>query len=189
MTFSSVILAGGKSLRMGRDKAFLEVGGRTLLARQIQTARECGTSEVYISGRVDRDYSAFGCRVLQDKFSGAGPLSGIERALDAATAPMLLVLAVDLPAISSGFLRLLAAHASEKSGAIPTVAGNIEPLAAFYPKAAQPLAEMLLGAEENTVANFARHCVKCAQARFVELSASEACYFVNLNFPTDIPGC
>ncbi|HEY5345385.1 MAG TPA: NTP transferase domain-containing protein, partial [Verrucomicrobiae bacterium] len=59
MNFSAVILAGGKSSRMGRDKAFLEIGGTTLLARQIGLARELGAAEIFISGRAETDYSKF----------------------------------------------------------------------------------------------------------------------------------
>src|SRR5258706_11754457 len=105
MNFSAVILAGGRSSRMGRDKAWLEVGGQTLLARQIGLVREMGATEIFISGRADADYSAFRCPILQDKFLGAGPLAGIERALDAAQSPLLLVLAVDLPEMKAECLR------------------------------------------------------------------------------------
>ena len=135
MTFSAVILAGGKSSRMGLDKARLEIGGQTLLARQIGLAREAGATEVFISGRVGVDYSGFGCRVLVDKFPDAGPLSGIECGLAASPTPLLLVLAVDMAAMSAEFLRRLASHCTATTGAIPRVSGEIEPLAAFYPKA------------------------------------------------------
>src|SRR6516164_8647370 len=68
MNFSAVILAGGKSSRMGRDKAFLETGGKTLLARQIEIARFAGATEVFISGHADMDYSAFAGQVITDRF-------------------------------------------------------------------------------------------------------------------------
>ena len=187
MNFSAVILAGGKSSRMGRDKAFLEIGGQTLLARQIKLARETGAEGVFISGCTDADYSAFGCRVLHDKFAEAGPLAGIERALAASDSPLLLVLAVDLPEMNVEFLRRLAAHCAKDSGAISRVMENIEPLAAFYPKTAQPLAETLLRAGKNAVAGFAEQCNRAGLARFVDLTASDARYFVNLNTPADLP--
>ena len=85
MNFSAVILAGGKSSRMGRDKAFLSISGKTMLARQIETVRAAGAAEIFISGRAETNYSEFGCRVLVDKFHNAGPLAGIEAALAAAT--------------------------------------------------------------------------------------------------------
>ncbi len=68
MNFSAVILAGGKSSRMGRDKAWLEFDGQSLLARQIACVRRAGASEVFISGRAGVDYSAFGCPVMEDEF-------------------------------------------------------------------------------------------------------------------------
>lgn len=144
MNFSAVILAGGKSSRMGCDKAALEIDGQTLLARQITLVRELGTTEVFISGRSEADYSAFGCRVLVDQVSGSGPLGGVERALIEMTSPLLLVLAVDLPEMSADLLRRLAAGATDAFGAIPKLAGGIEPLAAFYPKAALGLMANLL---------------------------------------------
>ena len=187
MNFSAVILAGGKSLRMGRNKAFLEIDGKTLLARQIKLARQTGAAEIFISGRTDADYSTFGCRVLHDTFAEAGPLAGIERALAASDSPLLLVLAVDLPEMNAEFLRRLAAHCAKDSGAIPRIMENIEPLAAFYPKAAEPLAETMLCAGRNAVASFAEQCYCVGFARFVDLSASDARYFVNLNTHSDLP--
>ena len=186
MNFSAVILAGGKSSRMGRDKAFLDIGGQTLLARQIKLASETGAAEVFISGHTNADYSAFCCRVLHDQFAAAGPLAGIERVLTAATSPLLLVLAVDLPEMNVEFLRRLAAHCANGSGAIPRVMENIEPLAAYYPKAAQPLAETLLCAGKKAVAGFAEQCGRAGLARFVDLTAGDARYFANMNTPADV---
>lgn len=186
MNFSAVILAGGKSSRMGRDKAWLEVGGQTLLARQIGLVRELGAAEVFISARADADYPAFGCRVLQDKFAGAGPLAGIERALDACTMSPLLVLAVDLPGMSVELLRRLAVGAAEGFGAIPRLAGRLEPLAAFYPKAAHALAMDCLERKNLAVIFFSEMCVRSGMAGLVELGVQEEHYFTNWNSPADL---
>src|SRR5215469_13467268 len=59
MNFDAVILAGGKSSRMNRDKAFLNIDGRTLLARQIELARQAGAKNIFVSGRSGKDYSSF----------------------------------------------------------------------------------------------------------------------------------
>src|ERR1041385_2459244 len=96
MNFSAVILAGGRSQRMGRDKARLIVQGKPLLLRQVELARELGAAEVLISGRAGGDYTGFNCPVLMDRFEDAGPLAGIESALTAMSTEMLLVLAVDM---------------------------------------------------------------------------------------------
>ena len=186
MSFSAVILAGGKSSRMGRDKAWLEVGGQTLLARQIGIVREAGALEIFISGRADVDYSSFGCRVLKDKFQNAGPLAGIVRALDASTSQLLLVLAVDMPNMSVSFLQSLATKCAHGSGAIPRVEGRIEPLAVFYPKAAHTLAVMLLDRGCYAVTNFAECCVKNNLASFVDVPESDVGYFANWNAESEL---
>jgi molybdenum cofactor guanylyltransferase len=146
MNFSAVILAGGKSSRMGRDKAWLKVGGQTLLARQIEIAREIGAREILISGRPGVDYAEFDCRVVKDQWPDAGPLAGIAAALEATTATRLLVLAVDMPNMSAGCLQRLVASCTETTGAVPRVNGNIEPLAAVYPKAARVVIAELMDA-------------------------------------------
>lgn len=190
MNFSAVILAGGKSLRMGRDKAWLEISGQTLLARQIVHAREAGALEVFISGRAEADYSMFNCPILQDKFPGAGPLAGIERALGAAKFPLVLVLAVDLPQLSVEFLRRMAARCSETCGVVPKLANHLEPLAAFYPKAAHALALAGLERGDFAVKDFAEDCVQSGVSRFIELDTGEARHFANWNSPADFtPDC
>lgn len=186
MTFSAVILAGGNSSRMGRDKAWLEIDGQRLLVRQIERVREVGAEEVFISGRADTDYSGLGGRVVRDQFIGVGPLAGIERALAVATSPLLLVLAVDLVEMSAEFLRRLAAGCVMDVGVIPRVNSNLEPLAAFYPKSTHALAEAQIGDNNFAVRDFARHCVQHGFSRFIEVSASDAHCFANWNSPADM---
>src|ERR1041384_571654 len=93
MNFSAVILAGGASRRMGRDKAWVEVAGESLLSRAVATVRRAGASEVLISGRPGVNYSTLEARVLFDGKPGQGPLGGIEQALAVANFPLVLVLA------------------------------------------------------------------------------------------------
>ena len=185
MKFSAVILAGGKSSRMGCDKAFLEISGKTLLARQIELVRAAGAAEVFISGRMDTDYSAFGCLVLEDHFPDAGPLAGIEAALAAATHPLLLVLAVDLPEISIDFLHELSMHCQKNAGAIPRSDGEIEPLAAFYPKSALALAVAMLKDNSNAVKHFAERCAQKGLAALVVFHKSHRRIFSNCNTPAN----
>ena len=186
MSFSAVILAGGKSSRMGRDKAFLEIDGKTLLARQIAVARAAGARDIFISGRVNTDYSGFDGLVLRDQFEQAGPLAGIERALDAMATPLLLVLAVDLPGMNPEYLRQLLARCEGPVGAIPRIDGQIEPLVAYYPKAAGPLAEVRLRDGNKVVSAFAQNCVSSGLASFIDVPASDTPYFVNWNAPADV---
>ena len=189
MIFSAVILAGGKSSRMGRDKAWLEVNGEPLLARQIRLARAAGAAEIVISGRAGTDYSGFGCRVLQDRFPEAGPLAGIERALAESLSPLVLALAVDMPNLTPGFLQMLAAGCGSETGAIPRTGGGVEPLAAFYPKASWTLADKSLRANSNAVQRFAELCVNSGLATFLEFVPPQADLFKNWNSPVDLQPC
>jgi len=187
MNFSAVILAGGKSSRMGRDKAFLEIAGISLLARQIETVRAAGAAEVFISGRLGVDYSAFNCDLLLDQFPDAGPLAGIAVALAVAAHPMVLVLAVDLPAVNAEFLRRLRTGCTESVGTIPRVDGYLEPLVAFYPKAAHVVAEKMLAAHNFAVKDFACGCVRSGLGVFEDLPAADSANFKNCNSPSDLP--
>lgn len=172
---------------MGRDKAWLVVGGRPLLARQIELVRELGAAEIFVSGRPGKDYSEFKQPVLRDNFPDAGPLAGIESALAVTHLPLLLVLAVDLPEMSADFLRRLAACCSETCGAVPKLAKGIEPLAAFYPKVAYPLARASLERGDFAVKDFAGQCAQSGLVRFIEPAEDEVHYFNNWNSPQDLP--
>ncbi len=176
---------------MGRDKAFLEVDGLPLLARQITVARETGAREVFISGRADTDYTAFGRPVLRDRFPNAGPLAGIEHALEVMTTPLLLVLAVDLPGLGVEFLRSLLARCEASAGVIPRVLDRVEPLVAVYPGAARPLAVTMLQEGNRIMTSFAQRCVHSGLASEIELPPGDSRHFVNWNTPADISaaGC
>ena len=184
MIFDAVILAGGKSSRMGRDKALVELGGQSLLARQIALVREVGAGEVFVSGREGVDYSAFGCRVLVDKFSDAGPLAGIERALDASSSPLLLVLAVDMPAMNSAILSKLLKSCASARGVIPKTRSGIEPLAAVYPKLAMDKLKRELRFGKTPGARWlAEECVAVGLAQFMDVSDADAECFASVNSP------
>jgi molybdopterin-guanine dinucleotide biosynthesis protein A len=186
MSFSAVILAGGRSSRMGRDKARLAIGGRLLLARQIQLVRETGAGEIFVSGRADEDYQEFGCPVLSDRFAEAGPLAGIERALAAASASRLLVVAVDMPNLTAVILQQVIERGGGNTGVIPRIDGRMEPLAAMYPKSAWNLAVSQLDNGIFAAKTFADRCVQAGQAVFCDFDATATHYFASWNLPADI---
>ena len=195
MNFSAVILAGGKSSRMGRDKAALEFAGKTLLERQVDLARSVGATTIFISGPPQQDDRRFGCPVLTDRFPDSGPLAGIERGLVECPSPFLLVLAVDMPLMSREVLQLLLTQGSESLGTVPCIKGQIEPLAALYPKKSAPLAGELL-ARSSTGGNcsgpgvriFAERCFRAGLIRWLELPEKMARCFVSWNTPSDLAG-
>jgi molybdopterin-guanine dinucleotide biosynthesis protein A len=125
------ILAGGKSTRMGTDKAFVTLDGKTLLARALEVGRLV-TPNVRIVG----DAAKFGAfaPVVEDVFRECGPLGGIHAGLRASAAELNLMLAVDLPFVSRALMEYLITRA-RSSDAIATVAragGGWQPLCAVY---------------------------------------------------------
>ena len=129
---SAFILAGGKSTRMGSDKAFVELDGRTLLARALEIAHSL-THDVRIVGDAAK-FAAFG-PVVEDIFPGCGPLSGIHAALRSSHADLNLVLAVDVPFVTPAFLEFLVTCARSATYATVTVARSghgWQPLCAVY---------------------------------------------------------
>jgi len=186
MNLSAVILAGGESRRMGKDKAWLEVGGQPLLARAVSTVRDSGIEEILISGRAGTDYSALRCPVLLDLEPGCGPLSGIERAFEATGAPLLLVLAVDLPNMTAAFLRKLAGRCDPLTGAVPKLSGQLEPLAAIYPKRCRFIALDCLLKCRRAARDFADACLREHAIRTFSVARADIGCFENWNSPGDI---
>jgi molybdopterin-guanine dinucleotide biosynthesis protein A len=187
MNLSALILAGGESRRMGRDKAWLEQEGTPLISRAIATVREAGVEEVFISGREGVDYSALHLPVLHDLEHGFGPLGGIERGLRATTTPLLLVLAVDLAQMTPAFLKLLADRCDDLTGAVPKLHGHLEPLAAIYPRRCHAIAADFIAQSRYAARDFAEACHREHAARIFPVPAASAGCFANWNAPADVP--
>jgi molybdopterin-guanine dinucleotide biosynthesis protein A len=129
---TAFILAGGKSTRMGTDKAFVTLDGRTLLARSLEVARSV-TADVRIVGDPVK-FAPF-APVVEDIFRDCGPLGGIHAALRASQAELNLILAVDVPFASRTFLQYLISCARNLPSATVTVArtsAGWQPLCAVY---------------------------------------------------------
>jgi molybdopterin-guanine dinucleotide biosynthesis protein A len=186
MNLSAVILAGGQSRRMGRDKAWLEVDGQPLIVRAVEKVRQLGVAEIFISGRPGVDYTALRCPVLLDQESGLGPLGGIERALHECSSPLLLVLAVDLASMTGEFLQKLVAKCDSQTGAVPLFEAELEPLAAIYPKRCHALAVDCLKRRQLTVREFAETCRRKRAVQTASVGQAEAACFANWNSPADL---
>jgi molybdenum cofactor guanylyltransferase len=147
---AAFVLAGGKSTRMGKDKAFLALGEHTLLARALALAGTV-TREVRIVGDVNK-FSAFGPAV-QDVYRNRGPLGAIHAALVNTTTELNLMLAVDLPYLQPEFLQYLISEA-RRTGAVVTVpraGGGLQPLCAVYRRAFADVAERSLREGRNKI--------------------------------------
>jgi molybdenum cofactor guanylyltransferase len=137
------VLAGGKSSRMGADKALLSLNGVTLLERtRAIVAQVC--ERVLIVGRREL-YGGFG-ECLEDVYPGCGPLAGIHAALLYSSTPYSLITAVDTPFLSPQFLDYLIKRALESFAVVaaPRFAGKVQPLCSVFARDFLPLAEEAL---------------------------------------------
>ena len=147
---TAFILAGGKSSRMGSDKAFLRLGGETLLSRALKAVGAVAL-EVRIVGDADK-FAAFG-RVVEDVYRDRGPLGGIHGALSQSATELNLMLAVDLPFVRPEFLQylLLRARRSVAMVTVPHAAGGLQPLCAAYRRGFAEVAERSLRKGKNKI--------------------------------------
>jgi molybdenum cofactor guanylyltransferase len=190
---SAFILAGGKSRRMGTDKAFVVLKGRTLLDWTLALARAVG-SDVRIVCAEDRGevekFQAF-APVVEDVFQGRGPLGGIHAALEASTAELNVMLAVDAPLVTRGLLEFLISRArsSQAMVTVPRVGGGWQPLCAVYRREFAEVAEAALRAGRNKIdALFDPGRTLAIEEAELTKRGFSAEMFRNLNTPEELAG-
>lgn len=139
------MLAGGQSLRMGRDKALLSNGSRSLIEEVVEAVSAVAAS-VAVVGAPER-YRAFGFDCLPDLRPGSSPLCGIEAALAAARGEYNVIVGCDMPGLRTAWLRSLL-MVSKDTGALCVAAcdtaGRTHPLCAVYRTGCLPVVRSML---------------------------------------------
>jgi molybdopterin-guanine dinucleotide biosynthesis protein A len=181
--FSAVLLAGGKSSRMGFDKAAIPIAGVPLWIRQISLLQEIAPAQLFISGPALGPWAGSGFRVIEDIEPGSGPLGGIASVLPHITTQRLLVLGIDLPKMPVSFLEELLSLGA----AAPFREGSAvwEPLAAVYPVAPLSAALQHRSAHDLSLQPIIRGLVDGGHLAMRKLSAGEEIWFASFNTPED----
>jgi molybdenum cofactor guanylyltransferase len=184
---TAFVLAGGKSSRMGSDKAFLEFEGRTLLARAVELA-ESVAPHVYIIGSRGK-FEEFG-PVIEDIFRDCGPLAGIHAALRTSQSDLNLMLAVDMPFVPSRFLQYLLGESRKMRDAIvivPRAERRRQTLCAIYRRDFADAAETALRGRRNRIdILFDAVPVRVIEEDELQHAGFSAAIFRNLNTPADL---
>lgn len=186
---TAFVLAGGRSSRMGADKALLSFGETSLLQRALQTAAAV-TENVYIVGARER-YASFG-KVIEDIYPGCGPLGGIHAALTATRADLNLILSVDMPLMTAEFLSWLIQQAGQSKDLIvvPNAAGGLQPLCATYRRrVAEIAAQALLEGDYKVGHLFSRAPTHVVAEQEIVAAGFSPEIFQNINTPEEYARC
>jgi molybdenum cofactor guanylyltransferase len=184
---TAFVLAGGKSTRMGTDKALLRWREGTLLDHILDVAHELTPNVRIVADR--KKFARYGAVVIEDVYPGCGPLGGIHAALSATASEWNLMLAVDLPLVSHRLLSYLVARAQESDATVtvPNVGGGLQPLCAVYRRAFAEIAKRSLEAGENKIDRlFAGLQTQTIEEEELSRAGFSRKAFRNVNTPEDL---
>jgi len=185
MQVTGVILAGGKSRRMGRDKAFLPFGKGLLIERVIEVIRRV-TADVIVITNTPEQYQGFGLPMFADVIPEAGSLGGIYTGLVHARTPYSLCLACDMPFVKPEFLRFLCDTAGEADVVIPRNAEDFQPLCAVYSQVCREPIRQKIEAERLKITGFFDQVrVRVIEGDFLTHYDPHDVMFFNANTPEE----
>jgi molybdopterin-guanine dinucleotide biosynthesis protein A len=177
---TTVILAGGKSERMGTDKAFLDLKGQAFIERILQVTKGL-TKEVMVIANTSQ-YESLGVPVYPDLIEDCGPVGGIYTAMQQIKTPYLLVLSCDIPLLEIAVLEHLIAQSIPCDANILTTKERWQPLTAIYNSRTSPVFKKAL--DRNTLklrsllSSMDLHTIACPDALIPCLN--------NINTPDDL---
>lgn len=193
---NGIILSGGKSSRMGEDKALLKVGTKSIIEIMIAKLKPF-CNEIIISADETEKYSQFGYKVVPDKFKNSGPLAGIYSSLLESNTERNFVISCDLPLVSQNIIERLISNISTKEIILPVTGEKYHQLCGVYSKSVLQNAESILNAEvekrrrgegekgrkRNTAV---KRLLEISQVEFVDVtSISGENEFLNMNTAED----
>jgi len=180
---SLLIIAGGKSSRIGQDKRFLTLGNRPMLEIILEKTAKLNFNEIFLcveqnSPKINAMAQKFGANILIDEIKNAGAMSGIANGLKSIKTNWAFAVSADMPFFDFNILN--STNFNDNQAIIPLVNGKFQPLAAFYHKnLANFLLNELLSGQRKIF-----NAIKKIPHAITEISASEL--FFNVNTPADL---
>jgi molybdopterin-guanine dinucleotide biosynthesis protein A len=185
MQVSGIILAGGRSSRLGRDKTLLTINNETLIKRTIRVLSEVA-DEIIIASNHTAKYNLPGLIEVPDTFSGMGPMGGMHAGLIAAKHTHAFVVSCDMPFFSSELAKFLVDRKDGYDVIVPQINKRWEPLCGVYSKKCVGYIEKCLSTNVKQVYQFYPY-VKVLKVTEDEISGMGKVedLFYNLNTPAD----
>jgi len=181
MNISSVLLAGGESRRMGKDKATVLFREKPLWEIQLGLLRKLNPSEIFVSARTDPSWRPGDVQFVADVPPSRGPLSGLAVSLARVRTTHLLALAIDMPFMSENFLRYVCDQIEARVGVVPKIGNRAEPLAAIYPGEALVDFRNALAGTDFSLQTLIRSLVDTGKLRELAVNEEQKKLFLNVN--------
>jgi len=178
---TGIILAGGKSTRMGTDKGFLKFNGKSFIEYSIAALKPLVSQIIIVSNNAD--YDIFNVKRVEDVIKEAGPLAGIYTGLKTSKTEFNLVLSCDVPLITKEILEMLIEAQDRQSDIIQIVSqGKSMPLIALYKKCCETQFYQLLKNDERRLHVAVNQC----KVKNITLSSQTELFTKNINTPEDL---
>jgi molybdopterin-guanine dinucleotide biosynthesis protein A len=183
---TGILLAGGKSSRMKKNKAFLELKGKPLVERSLELLQAV-FAEVLISSNEPLLYARYNVAVIQDDIHDRGPLEGLYQGIKAAAYNMVFFVACDMPFLREELIRFLATRIREEFDiVVPRLQSGLQPLHAFYHRRCLPIIKNNLEEGRLKIMDIYPACsVRFVEERELQPFQDLSNAFCNVNTPED----
>lgn len=186
---SSVLIAGGKSRRMGRDKRFLEVAGQSIFERTLKVLRAIFAETIVVLAEPIAALDVCGCRVVYDVIPNAGSLGGLYTGLMASSQPRVFAVACDMPFLSSDVIRFILSFDVQADVVVAELSGRFQALHALYSRRCVPVLKEMAERKDLRIQNlFLNEDLRISILREREIATIDSgfCSFQNINTPEDL---
>ncbi|MFC1966090.1 molybdenum cofactor guanylyltransferase [Chloroflexota bacterium] len=188
MGVSAVVLAGGKNLRLGKNKALETFYGKSLIERVIERIRPLASQILIVTSKQQSDLAVAGTEALLDLYPDKGPLVGIYTGLTYSRSSHSITVACDMPFLNTELLRYMTELSGDFDAVVPRLEEEkIEPLHAVYSKSCLPAIRERLESNHLGIHSF----LKAVNVRYVERDECqrldpELLSFFNINYQSDL---
>jgi len=183
--FAAVLMAGGRSMRMGTSKALLDYNGTSLWRFQMDKLIKLRPDQLIFSIQPGMEFPSGPWTFVHDRSPDVGPLGGLEAALRLSRANFLVTLAVDMPAMTAEFLSYLLKW-SGPAGVVPHLDGFYYGAAAVYPLRILPLVEQVVAGNDRSFQRLMREALQSGMMNAKEIAPETRRLFENWNSPEDV---
>jgi molybdopterin-guanine dinucleotide biosynthesis protein A len=185
---TGVLLAGGKSLRMGQDKRYLIVGEQTLLERGLGVLRSM-FHEILVVIAQDSPPLKIDARVVRDLVPDCGSLGGIYTGLTQATTPYIFAVACDMPFLNQAVIAQFTDRRDTADIVMARLAARLHPMHALYSKKCLPAMEQMIAARQLKIQGLLSHLsLRVQYITEADLLSIDPSWrsFHNVNTPADL---